>query len=102
MRQLTGHTDFALPYWDWTADRQLPAAFTQPTWNGQPNPLYESQRDMSPTDLLPDEIVGQAVITTILGDNRPHEIFRERAGRMVRTSRPVFGLTAKDAAFPAR
>jgi tyrosinase len=74
VRQLTGHTDFALPYWDWTADRQLPAAFTQPTWNGQPNPLYESQRDMSPTDSLPDEIVGQAVITTILGDT-PYETF---------------------------
>ncbi|MGH6839682.1 MAG: tyrosinase family protein [Methylocella sp.] len=74
VRQLTGHADFALPYWDWTADRQLPAAFTQPTFNGQPNPLYESQRDMSPTDSLPDEIVGQPVITTILGET-PYETF---------------------------
>jgi tyrosinase len=74
VRQLTGHTDFALPYWDWTADRQLPAAFTQPTWNGKPNPLYESQRSMSPTDSLPDEIVGQGVIATILGET-PYETF---------------------------
>ncbi len=74
VRQLTGHNDFALPYWDWTADRQLPAAFTQPTWNGQPNPLYELQRSMSPTDSLPDEIVGQGVIATILGET-PYETF---------------------------
>jgi hypothetical protein len=74
VRQLTGHNDFALPYWDWTADRQLPAAFSQPTWNGQPNPLYESQRSMSPTDSLPDEIVGQGVIATILGET-PFETF---------------------------
>jgi tyrosinase len=74
VRQLTGHNDFALPYWDWTADRQLPAAFSQPTWNGQTNPLYESQRSMSPTDSLPDEIVGQGVIATILGET-PFETF---------------------------
>jgi Common central domain of tyrosinase/Polyphenol oxidase middle domain len=74
VRQLTGHNDFALPYWDWTADRQLPAAFTQPTWNGQPNPLYESQRSISPTDSLPDEIVGQGVIATVLGET-PFETF---------------------------
>jgi tyrosinase len=74
VRQLTGHTDFALPYWDWTANRQLPAASSQSTWNGQPNPLYESQRSMSPTDSLPDEIVGPDVIATILGET-PFETF---------------------------
>ncbi len=47
VRQLTGHDDFALPYWDWTADRQLPAAFSQPTWNGQPNPLFEVSIDVA-------------------------------------------------------
>ena len=41
VRQLTGNNDFALPYWDWTADRQLPQAFIEPTFNGQPNPLFE-------------------------------------------------------------
>jgi tyrosinase len=74
VRQLTGHNDFALPYWDWTANRQLPAAFSQPTWNGQPNPLFESRRFMSPTDSLPDEIVGPDVIATILGET-PFETF---------------------------
>jgi tyrosinase len=66
VRQLTGHNDFALPYWDWTNNPQLPAAYVQPTFNGAPNPLFE-QRDMSPTDSLPPEVVGQGVINTILG-----------------------------------
>ncbi len=67
VRQLTGNNDFALPYWDWTNNRQMPAAFTQPTFNGNPNSLFEPQRDASPTDSLTDEIVGQSVINTILG-----------------------------------
>jgi len=66
VRQLTGNNDFALPYWDWTADRQLPTAFVQPTWNGQPNPLFEPSRTLSPTAALPDEIVGPAVIRQIM------------------------------------
>jgi tyrosinase len=74
VRQLTGHNEFALPYWDWTNHRQLPAAFVQPMWNGQPNPLFESQRRMSPTDSLPTPIVGQGVINTILSET-PFESF---------------------------
>ncbi len=74
VRQLTGHNEFALPYWDWTADRQLPGAFVQPTWNGKANPLFESQRDMSPTDSLSDEIVGPVVIQRIMGET-PFENF---------------------------
>jgi tyrosinase len=68
IRQLTGQRNFALPYWDWTAARQLPAAFVAPTFNGNPNPLFEPRRDMSPRDSLQDEIVGQSVINTILGE----------------------------------
>jgi len=30
-RQLSGNPNFALPYWDWTANPQLPAAFAFPT-----------------------------------------------------------------------
>jgi tyrosinase len=66
VRQLTGANDFALPYWDWTNDRQLPEAFAQTTWNGRPNPLFEPQRDVSPTDSLADEIVGDGIINDIM------------------------------------
>lgn len=58
-RELTGNSDFAMPYWDWTVDRQLPRAFAEPNWNGQPNPLFVPGRGMSATDTLPDAIVGQ-------------------------------------------
>ncbi len=81
VRQLTGHNDFALPYWDWTNNPQLPAAFTQPTFNGASNSLFEPQRDASPTDSLDPGIVGQTVIDRILsqadfeafGTSRPNQ-----------------------------
>jgi len=74
VRQLTGFSDFALPYWDWTLDRQMPQAFVDPTFGGNPNPLFEAQRDASPLDSLPDSTVGQAIINQILLD-APFEVF---------------------------
>ena len=59
VRQLTGNNDFALPYWDWTAGSADAAGVRRSqTFNGQPNPLFESQREATPTDSLPDSIVG--------------------------------------------
>lgn len=49
IRSVTGNPQSALPYWDWTADRQLPAAFAQSTFKGQPNPLFEPSRSITPT-----------------------------------------------------
>jgi tyrosinase len=80
VRQLTGNNDFALPYWDWTTDRQMPPAFVEPTFNGQLNPLFEPQRDAKPTDSLPDSTVGPGIISQIL-TQAPFETFG--------TSRPV-------------
>ena len=79
VRELTGQSDFALPYWDWTEDRQLPAAFVDPTFGGTTNPLFEA-RGASPTDALGDGVVGPGVINTILTET-PFERFG--------TSRPV-------------
>jgi tyrosinase len=80
VRQLTGNNDFALPYWDWTLDRQMPPSFVEPMFHGQPNPLFEQQRTATPTDALPDSTVGQAIINQILTQS-PFETFG--------TSRPV-------------
>ncbi|MDZ7692787.1 MAG: tyrosinase family protein [Balneolaceae bacterium] len=33
-RELTGNEEFALPYWNWTKDPQIPAVF----WGGSSNP----------------------------------------------------------------
>jgi tyrosinase len=67
-RQLSKNPHFALPYWDWTSTRQLPAAFTTPTYQGQPNPLYNSTRTVSNTFSLPDNMVGPSVISSILAE----------------------------------
>jgi tyrosinase len=77
-RELTGQADFAMPYWDWTTNRQLPQAYTDETFDGAPNPLFET-RSMTPSDSLPDEIVGPSVINTI---------FSETAFEVFGTSRP--------------
>jgi tyrosinase len=74
VRKLTGNDDFALPYWDWTLDRRMPQAYTEKTVGGQPNPLFEAQRDATPTDALPDSTVGQAIINQILTES-PFETF---------------------------
>ena len=74
VRKLTSNDDFAMPYWDWTQDRQMPQAYTQKMIGGQPNPLFEAQRDASPTDALPDSTVGSAVINQILTES-PFETF---------------------------
>ena len=67
-RRLSKNPRFALPYWDWTTTRQLPAAFTAPTHLGQPNALYNATRTISPTFSLPDNMVGTGVISSILAE----------------------------------
>jgi tyrosinase len=79
IQQLTGDSAFALPYWDWNRDPQLPAACTEPTWfNGSrtvANPLLDGTRVAKPGDTLSDELVGDAVMSNI----------------MAQTSFPLFG-----------
>ncbi|MBS0533044.1 MAG: tyrosinase family protein [Proteobacteria bacterium] len=66
-RQMSGDNTFALPYWDWTANPQLPAAFATPTYNGQPNPLFDSTRS-SQTVTIPSTYVGPSVMQSIYGE----------------------------------
>jgi polyphenol oxidase len=58
--------DFRLPYWDWdtSAHRKIPDAYTAP--NDTTNPLWDGARLMSPTDEIPDEDVGEAVMEAAL------------------------------------
>jgi tyrosinase len=63
-REVTHDPDFALPYWNWTTDPQIPAAF----W-GSGNPLDHS-RDIGPNDTADPEFVGTAVMTEVLGFTR--------------------------------
>lgn len=68
-RQLSGNPNFALPYWDWTANPQLPAAFASPTIGSPPvtNPLYDSTRS-SQTVTMPTNNTGPTVISNILAE----------------------------------
>lgn len=48
VRAASQDNTFALPYWNYTSTtastRALPLAFRQPSFNGQPNPLYDASR----------------------------------------------------------
>jgi tyrosinase len=65
-RQVLGDPSFALPYWDWTQYRQVPAAFMAATIGGRPNPLVDATREVSPNELLGDMEVGPRVIARIM------------------------------------
>lgn len=58
-RDLSGDPEFVLPYWDWTADPQVP----KPFWSGV---LNDPKRDIGPTDAMLSEFVGQSVINKIM------------------------------------
>ena len=72
-RQLSGNANFALPYWDWTSSPQLPAAFATPTFNGQPNALFDNTRS-SQTVTIPTNIAGSTVMANIYSETT-FEIF---------------------------
>lgn len=74
-RKLTGNQDFAMPYWDWTADRQIPKAFSDERWQGRPNPLFEASRRMPPTASLPDNMVGKTRVMEPILEESNYEIF---------------------------
>jgi len=63
-RELTGEPDFALPYWDWTADPHVPAAF----WGDASNPLFQPGRSATPTSTADPSLVGRPVIDDILDE----------------------------------
>ncbi len=60
--KLIGDMDFRLPYWDWdvASHRKMPSAYTNP--GNAANSLWNSTREMSATDELPDEDVGEDVM----------------------------------------
>ena len=62
-RKLSGMADFALPYWNWTADPTIPAVF----WGGASNPLFDN-RVAGPTSVASAFNVGPAVVNSILNE----------------------------------
>jgi polyphenol oxidase len=64
--KLIGDMEFRLPYWDWdvASHREIPSAYNSP--NSVSNPLWNSTREMSTTEELPDEDVGEDVMEAAL------------------------------------
>jgi tyrosinase len=66
-RQILNDPNFALPYWDWTAQPRMPPAFVSPTLpNGRRNPLFDGTRRMRPTMGFPASDVGPQVISRLM------------------------------------
>jgi tyrosinase len=60
---LTGKKNFAMPYWDWSVDRVMPKAFTDPSYKGKANPLYVPGRTLNTKNWpLPDAWVAPEVL----------------------------------------
>ncbi len=80
IRSVTGNNDFAMPYWDWSANRTVPLAFKNATHNGQPNPLHVATRNNAYS--VPDTYSGPTVMSNIYGQT-DFELFgsSRRAGQ---------------------
>lgn len=63
IRQLTGVEDFALPYWNWSCQRAIPAPF----WDTA-SPLFHADRWIGPADQADASVVGQSRINTLLAE----------------------------------
>jgi tyrosinase len=63
-REFSGKPDFALPYWDWTTDREFPAAFAAGDRNS--NPLNHARPGVDAGFRLADDMVGPQVISRIM------------------------------------
>ncbi len=63
IREVTNTPDFALPYWDWTKDTQIPSAF----WKA---PLNDSTRQVTQNDTVPSESTGVQVISDVMKETK--------------------------------
>ena len=63
-QELSGKPDFALPYWDWTADRIFPVAFAAGDRNT--NPLNHPRPGVANGLRLAEDMIGQSVISRIM------------------------------------
>ena len=86
---LMKNPSFAMPYWDWTTLRQLPAAFTAKTYKGKPNPLYVPGRG-DPTKTKRNALTGANALTDeLVGPDVMRKIYQETDYEVFGTSRSV-------------
>ena len=63
-QELSGKADFALPYWNWSADRQFPAPFA--AGDRSTNPLFHPRPGVARGLRLTDDMVGPAVMSDVM------------------------------------
>ena len=78
-REFSGKPDFALPYWDWTGNPQLPAAFATQDYNGQPNPLFDANRSSQSV----------TISSTYVGAMKMSQIYAETSFEVFGSTRPT-------------
>lgn len=94
-RDLTGNQDFALPFWNWAENRQIPDIFGQshgtppnvPTGTANNNPLYNSSRRPGRTPGGASMDQGTVGTTTLENDVLSDPNFLRAVGGGWRTSR---------------
>jgi tyrosinase len=62
-RELSGEETFAVPYWDWTAQPTVPAAFLDPA-----SPLFAPGRAVAPGSAAAPEFVGPDRVAALLAE----------------------------------
>lgn len=84
---LTNNPEFAMPYWDWTTLRQLPAAFTDKTYKGKPNSLYVPSRG-DEASMIRNVLTGPYTLTdALVGPQVIESIYKETVYEAFGTSR---------------
>lgn len=84
---LTHNPEFAMPYWDWTTLRQLPAAFADQTYKGKPNPLYVPSRG-DDASMIRNALTGPYALTdALVGPKVIESIYKETVYEAFGTSR---------------
>jgi tyrosinase len=79
LREASGDPNFALPYWDYYANPNLPEIFVEPTLHdGSPNPLYWQNRERSRIEGLSYAAFADDVTVFPWG---PGETFEDRVER---------------------
>ncbi len=78
IRELSGKADFALPYWNWSCGRAIPAPFWQAG-----SPLFHSPRSATQSSQADASIVGASNIATIL-DETDFELFASGSATTLR------------------
>ena len=78
VRALTGNSDFAMPYWDWTVQPDFPAALGDPMYNGNPNPLFVPGRRIQTGDRVPTDNTGPDIMESIYSNTTYEEFGSSR------------------------